>query len=252
MDSAINRLLKILDLERKQGYRNKAVIGGLDKFVSRWESYARDEVSNDAVISEVVSLLLGYAVVEDRTARERILDLIVRRVQSLDDEAVGVGQTEGSPAAPPAGTETSELPSAERPKDRLIEPLFPKITKPASPQTRPVRSRRILRNQYPHCRPRQIIDPNLRRRKSMTGPLSNAPRLIQSRAAIRGLRPNRRRTSHRVHRRLASIRPSSVCPTSAQPTPSSSLSWASRPYEICCISCHTVMTTSASFAPLIG
>ena len=140
MDSAINRLLKILDLERKQGYRNKAVIGGLDKFVSRWESYARDEVSNDSVISEIVSLLLGYAVVEDRTARERILDLIVRRVQSLDEEAVGVGKTEGSPVAPSAGTETPELPSAERPKDRLIEPLFPKITKPASPQTetRPV------------------------------------------------------------------------------------------------------------------
>ena len=29
MDSAITRLLKVLDLERKQGYRNKAVIGGL-------------------------------------------------------------------------------------------------------------------------------------------------------------------------------------------------------------------------------
>ncbi len=139
MDSAINRLLKVLDLERKQGYRNKAVIGGLDKFVSRWEADARAEAPNGAVIGEIVSLLLGYAVVEDRAARERILDLIVRRAQSLNDEAVGPEQPEVSPAATPAGAE--ELSSTERSKDRPIEPLFPKVTKPATPQsveTRPL------------------------------------------------------------------------------------------------------------------
>ncbi len=48
MDSAITRLLKVLDLERKQGYRNKAVIGGLDKFASRWESDARAETGERA------------------------------------------------------------------------------------------------------------------------------------------------------------------------------------------------------------
>src|SRR5512139_432166 len=85
MDSAITRLLKVLELERKQGYRNKAVIGGLDKFASRWESDARAETGNSAVIGEIVSLLLGYAAVEDRPARERILDLIIRRAQSLGE-----------------------------------------------------------------------------------------------------------------------------------------------------------------------
>ena len=86
MDSSITRLLKVLDLERKQGYRNKAVIGGLDKFASRWETDARVETDNSAVISEIVSLMLGYAVVEERPARERILDLITRRAQSLAGE----------------------------------------------------------------------------------------------------------------------------------------------------------------------
>src|SRR5512139_392066 len=104
MDSAITRLLKVLDLERKQGYRNKAVIGGLDKFASRWESDARAETGNAAVIGEIVSLLLGYAVVEERPARERILDLIIRRAQSLAEDEI---------AAPPPPPPAPRPPAAE-------------------------------------------------------------------------------------------------------------------------------------------
>ncbi len=124
MDSAITRLLKVLDLERKQGYRNKAVIGGLDKFASRWEADARAETGNAAVIGEIVSLLLGYAVVEERAARERILDLIVRRAQSLESGGAEGGEHEqkapaaGQPpgAKPAALSEPTAIP--ERPKER--------------------------------------------------------------------------------------------------------------------------------------
>ena len=58
MDNAFVRLLKVLHLERKQGFRNKAVIGGLDKFVSRWEADARSEAPNSPVVGEIVTLLL--------------------------------------------------------------------------------------------------------------------------------------------------------------------------------------------------
>lgn len=37
LPGAFERLSKILALEKRQGYRNKAVIGGLDKFAARWE-----------------------------------------------------------------------------------------------------------------------------------------------------------------------------------------------------------------------
>ena len=70
MDTSITRLLKILALEKKQGYRNKAVIGGLDKFVSRWEPTARAEVNDQPAMDEVVALLLGYPAIED-TAIDR-------------------------------------------------------------------------------------------------------------------------------------------------------------------------------------
>ena len=81
MDNAITRLIKVLELERKQGYRNKAVIGGLDKFASRWESDAFAEVPDPAAVSEIVSLLLGYAAVDDRPARERVLEAILVRAR---------------------------------------------------------------------------------------------------------------------------------------------------------------------------
>jgi ATP-dependent DNA helicase RecG len=111
MNDAFSRLLKVLSLERRQGYRNKAVIGGLDKFASRWEVDARSEASNHAAISEIVALLLGYPSVNDTTARERIIEQIVRRVQEaspatlvdedLSEESHSVPDADLSDALPP-------------------------------------------------------------------------------------------------------------------------------------------------------
>ncbi len=139
MDSAIVRLLKVLDLERKQGYRNKAVIGGLDKFASRWESDARAETGNSAVIGEIVSLMLGYAVVEDRPARERILDLITRRAQSLTADETSAparedAETETSPAAPPPSEPSADnLAASDRSRERAPETFAPRASKPFAP-----------------------------------------------------------------------------------------------------------------------
>jgi ATP-dependent DNA helicase RecG len=82
MDNAFSRLLKVISLERKQGYRNKAVIGGLDKFASRWETDARTETADQTAVSEIVSLLIGYPAVSEATARERIAKEILRRAKA--------------------------------------------------------------------------------------------------------------------------------------------------------------------------
>ena len=77
MSDAFSRLLKVLALERKQEYRNKAVIGGLDKFASRWESDARAEASNPVAVNEIVSGL-------NRAIASRIVAL-VRRIAPTSD-----------------------------------------------------------------------------------------------------------------------------------------------------------------------
>ncbi len=115
MNSAFSRLLKILALERRQGYRNKAVIGGLDKFASRWETDARAEVPESALVGEIISLLIGYPAIEDTAARERIVEQILRRVREI---VPGLAAAEERPAPPP-------------PAVREIAPEEPKA--PASP-----------------------------------------------------------------------------------------------------------------------
>lgn len=137
MDNAITRLLKVLDLERKQGYRNKAVIGGLDKFASRWESDAFAEVKDAAAVSEIVSLLLGYAAVDDRQSRERVLDAIVNRARRAgggDHPAPDAGKPETASVTP---AETREEPPSSTPaiQEVVSAPLQPEKTKNAPPDT---------------------------------------------------------------------------------------------------------------------
>ena len=144
MDNSITRLLKILALETKQGYRNKAVIGGLDKFVSRWEPGARAEVNNQPAMDEIVSLLLAYPAIEDTAMRARILEQVIRRTSEIDTIApTATSAPELAPVAPsPVQTEAvlepplyptasvnvDEGAKPEKPRER--ETLVPAPSKP--------------------------------------------------------------------------------------------------------------------------
>ncbi len=138
MDNAITRLIKVLELERKQGYRNKAVIGGLDKFASRWESDAFAEVPDPAAVSEIVSLLLGYAAVDDRPARERVLEAILVRARRAGESTrpasdAAETKTTAAHADTPALQDEEPAPLAdEKPRGILPDTLVPAPSKPAS------------------------------------------------------------------------------------------------------------------------
>jgi ATP-dependent DNA helicase RecG len=153
MNNAFPRLLKILSLERQLGYRNKAVIGGLDKFASRWEADAYAEAPDAPQVSEIISLLIGYPVVEDTAARERIIEEILRCVREIAPTLTGTEERAPQPsqsrpaisASPaPAARETPPAPdlatepevAAEAPvqvpgRERGGERILPAISKPA-------------------------------------------------------------------------------------------------------------------------
>ena len=131
MDTSLSRLLKVLALEKKQGHRNKAVIGGLDKFVSRWEPGARAEVANQVAMDEIVSLLLGYPAIEDTAMRARILDQVVRRVGEIDSVAAPA-----APAPPPA-------PVTVQPEETEVAPEPPPQTA-AAEGSKPEKPREVL------------------------------------------------------------------------------------------------------------
>ena len=122
MDSAFSRLSKVISLERKQGYRNKAVIGGLDKFASRWEPDAVREVPQSPIVAEIVSLLIGYPAVEDTAARERIIDLVARRIREVTGEDGEAGLAAAPivhPAAQASQDSTAAAPIVSAPPESV-------------------------------------------------------------------------------------------------------------------------------------
>lgn len=58
--SAFTRLLRVLDLEEKQGWRNRGVIGGLQAMGERWANDAREEEADVQVVDIVVALIAQY------------------------------------------------------------------------------------------------------------------------------------------------------------------------------------------------
>ena len=68
MPSALETMVKILKLERDQGGKNTAVVGGLVSFVSSWQQQAREQArraEQQILIDEIVDILKAYETLED-------------------------------------------------------------------------------------------------------------------------------------------------------------------------------------------
>jgi len=138
MTTIFERLKKVLNLEQRLGYRNRAVIGGMHRFASRWEQDALAEAANpqqEALIKEIVALLIGYSAVEDRLARQRIIEDILSRAEQAAKQAA-------APPSPPAAEEPrprQPSPRPERPaveKAKPVQPSRPPAPQPAPPPPR--------------------------------------------------------------------------------------------------------------------
>ncbi len=147
--SAIERLKKILALEQKQGYRNKAVIGGLERLSERWIEDAQQEASNDyqrSLVLRIVGALQAYGKLDDPSARHEATVTILaltelwpaeppegfeaeREVEVRREEAV----------KPEVRAETQKTAGAGRPTAAAQPPAPPRVApmKPANPPPLP-------------------------------------------------------------------------------------------------------------------
>lgn len=76
MPSALETMVKILKLERDQGGKNTAVVGGLASFASSWQPQAREQArraEQHILIDEIVDALTAYDSLPD--ANERIVKI---------------------------------------------------------------------------------------------------------------------------------------------------------------------------------
>ncbi len=110
MPSALETLVKILRLERQQGYKNTAVIGGLGAFSQKWSQDAHGQArkpEHHVLVDELGELLRKYEQITSKNERHDsisyMLERIMGRVQPANPPQISV-------SAPPEALEAPPLP----------------------------------------------------------------------------------------------------------------------------------------------
>jgi len=119
--SVLETLDKIVTQEKRLGYRNKAVIGGLDKFASTWgqEALAQAQTPDQKqFVAEVVAQLTSYPAVEDRQERAKIVGDILAKVDEF--------QREKGQDRPQRETRAEEGPPKLSGKEETPQPVKPR------------------------------------------------------------------------------------------------------------------------------
>ena len=128
--SAFTRLRKILDLEAQRGYRNDAVVGGLERYAEQWQREADQAVSGRAHserVNQIVEALMGYPLLPAGARRSTI-----RNIQESLRRLEKVGGQKGGGARGRSGEEALARESEQRPRSRpptfTISPLAAPLT----------------------------------------------------------------------------------------------------------------------------
>lgn len=139
MKKVLNRLQRVLDLETSQGYKNKAVVGGIRQFATFWVSQAREAAVSEtdkALIEQVAEVLSEYGRLPGTEARAKAIETLQDRVnqRQAKEPAAAPKQAQPKPAATPdpqkataavATAPTRQKEPAERTAKRASEPAPP-------------------------------------------------------------------------------------------------------------------------------
>ena len=118
MPSALETLVKILKLEREQGYKNTAVIGGLAAFSSKWQSDAHSQArkpEHHILVDELYDIMSGYETLAARDERPTkvnyMLDRITGRVPPPPEYLARIPEAPPAPLAPRGSLALSAAPA---------------------------------------------------------------------------------------------------------------------------------------------
>ncbi|CUS05157.2 ATP-dependent DNA helicase RecG [Candidatus Promineifilum breve] len=121
MERALKRLERVLELEKQQGYQNKAVVGGIRQFAVFWVSQAREEAADEAdqaLAEQVSQVLMDYNRLSGSEARARAIDSLFASVERRRRRQ-GSGEA-GELGGRGAGEQRS--PKAEEPQSAVAAP----------------------------------------------------------------------------------------------------------------------------------
>jgi hypothetical protein len=114
MQTACEKLIRILSLEETMGYMNQAIIGGLDRFAPYWREDALRHGASEALrgeIEQIVGGLESYPTYETVDQRRTIVSGLLEQLRAILDSL----DTLVLPAPMPAGDHKPGLPPAAKP-----------------------------------------------------------------------------------------------------------------------------------------
>lgn len=126
--SVIEKLQKILKLEIEYGFENKAVVGGLEKFMPSWAAQAQGAGLDSQLIDNVFARLNDYRLFDQENRAQtinKILDL-------LNDASQAKPAVHSHDSSPLQNVEPSSLPAQSLP--RQLEPITKSPQISSSPQ----------------------------------------------------------------------------------------------------------------------
>ncbi|VAW30534.1 ATP-dependent DNA helicase RecG [hydrothermal vent metagenome] len=169
MKKALKRLQRVLDLEASQGYKNRAVVGGIRQFATFWVDQARAEATSEqdkAFVEQAAELLIDYGRLPGTEARAKAIEQLQSKVQQRQAQ---------EPASPPRQKPVHK--PAQKPTKAAVSPPAKQKKPPAKAtyQTPPPRNKKPSKwDRQPA--PRQPVEPD-------------PEGLAQSVTAVRGIGP---------------------------------------------------------------
>ncbi len=143
MDRALTRLERVLELERQQGYQNKAVVGGIRQFAVYWVTQATEEATDEADLAlaeQVSEVLMEYGRLSGVEARAQAIGSLlagIERRRARRPQAAPPARPAPPPAKPVAPPTRQEAPARPEAQPRPIAPARPATPPPAKPPAPP-------------------------------------------------------------------------------------------------------------------
>lgn len=123
MNPALEKLAKILRLERDRGYDNRAVVGGLERMLDPWQAEARASGLPDSLVGLVCAGLRDYSALSSQARALALRDLWSRLTEQHADLMADVTPpVEPRPSGPAPEPATASVPPAVSPAAALSKP----------------------------------------------------------------------------------------------------------------------------------
>ncbi len=124
MPSALETLVKILKLEQETGYKNTAVIGGLESFATNWERDAHQQAKrpdHHQLVDEMVRHLRDYKHLEEQEPRYEAIKYMLGRIMGRIPAPADLPPSSFVPDVPEPVEEEPEPAPAAPARDEPVE-----------------------------------------------------------------------------------------------------------------------------------